>query len=459
MMRVILLTSLFVLAALAGCLDSEDNGPSTDNPGSSGSSNISNPDEFVRTSQAAHPAFGWPTPADYSGFTGSQIPESWMIPEQVEIPADISSIAHVATTEGVAAGAGIAAFGHYIVASGNGPGTIIDIADPTNPVKVADLEISTRDADILMYPDGRTIAVMASNGPIHLFDVTDPLNFEQLPDLEVGSHNAVVVPGTPYVYNANSAGGATGNVGPLTVLEQNGVTEIFDLTDPENPVRLPDFANGYGCHDITFFITEEKQRAYCAGIEMTQIWDIADPANPSVLVNIPVHHGVAETPSASVTLVLFSHLAMVSNDGDTLIVGDETGGGLAPACDVGVDTGIAGVVSGPLGNLWVYDLSDEMNPLLTQWYSPTNHIPTAVLTGADPLAGCTAHFGRVVEDRDLLAIGFYGNGVVLVDYSNPSALSIEAQYINNSNIWDVWEWQGYLYTGDLNNGVEVLQLL
>lgn len=454
MKHLILLGFLFAVA-FAGCVGEAN---STDELANEALSVLADPAE--RLSLASHPAYGYPSITDYSGLLG-EVPNAWMLPPANELPDAISGFEHLAATAGFDGGAGIAVFGHYVFASGNGPGAVIDIADPANPVKVADLEADIRDADVIAHPDGTLTLVAASNGDIYLWDVTDPTQPEELGILPVSSHNAAVVPGTPLVYNAGSAGGGLTNPQGAYLGNGNGVTEIFDLTDPENPVQLDTFENGYGCHDITFFIDadNDKYRAYCAGIEMTQIWDIADPAAPEVIVNVPVHHGVAGTPSGSVFLALFSHLAMVNSDGTVLIVGDETGGGAAPGCDAYADAGAA-TVSGPLGNLWFYDITDETNPQLLSWFSPNNPITQASPIGeAEPIYNCTAHFGRIVQDLDMMVVGFYSSGTHLVDISDPTHPFIVDTFQQGGSVWDAWEWQGYVFTGDMNRGMDVLRLV
>lgn len=451
-MRTWFITAVFAILALSGCLGDGE----TDNDGGSGSQNTEYETYGVnKPSLNPHPAYGYPTPYNYSGLT-VPVPDALTFPNGTGLAPGSTALELVATTGNVSTGAGIFVFGHYVLASGNGPGHIIDIADPENPVKVAAFEQGIRDADLIMHPDGSLTAVMASSGFIHNWDITDPANPIQLPDLEVASHNAAVVPGTPIVYNANSAGGQTAGLGPLGLLESpTGVTEIFDVTDPSNPVRLPDFENGYGCHDITFHITEERQRAYCAGIEMTQIWDISDPINPTVLVDVPVHLGVPGSPSLAVSPLIFSHLAMVNHDASVLIVGDETGGGAANACDLNLE--LPGqTLAGPTGNLWFYDITDETNPILLSMLNPENPLLNPLEYGAP--AGCTAHFGRIVGDENLLLMSFYGAGIVLIEFDDPANPAIIAQSQNNANTWDVWEWQGYVYTGDLAKGVQVFKL-
>ncbi len=438
-----LIATLLVATVLAGCTDNTVDDITSELP-------VITPTWLDRQT-ASHPAFGFPTISDYTGLDPAGYTHHFHPPEMVEIPEVITGLEVVGGTSDVTA-AGIAVWGHYAIASGNGPASIVDIHDPANPVKVAEIDASTRDADIIIYPDGRVIAVLASNGPIHVVDVTNPTAPEYLTELSVSSHNAVVVPGTPIVYNAGSAGGGLTNPQGAYTGNGDGVTEIFDLTDPENPIQLDTFENGYGCHDITTFIdaANEKFRAYCAGIEMTQIWDITDPTAPEVIVNVPVHHGVAGTPSGSIFLTTFSHLAMTNHDGSILIVGDETGGGAVPP---GCDANVAGQ-SGPLGNLWFYDISDETNPIYQGHYSPS----AQALEGR-PMATCTAHFGRLVEDRDVLAAAFYGAGVVLVDFSDPMSPTPVAQFKNDSDTWDAWYYRGHIVTGDLANGVQVLKIV
>jgi hypothetical protein len=77
---------------------------------------------------------------------------------------------------------------------------------------------------------------------------------------------------------------------------------------------------------------------------------------------------------------------------------------------------------------------------------------------------CTAHHGRLVPDpqgRDLLAMSFYHAGVVLIDFtgvgsqSGPLPRAVD-QYVDGSDTWETWYYNGYLFTGDLARGLDVL---
>jgi hypothetical protein len=269
-------------------------------------------------------------------------------------------------------------------------------------------------------------------------DVTVPADARMVAEFETehGNHNIAVVPGTPIVYN--SGGG--------------GKIDIVDFSDPERPVQVGTFQNGNGCHDITFYISaaQGKFRAYCAAYPETEIWDIADPQAPVMVKEIPFPRVAADRALP----MSFSHLPMVNHDASVLVVGDETGGGGLNACDVYAEAPVVGTTSGPYGNLWFYDITDETDPVLHGHVSPSF---------TDGLGGsCTAHFGRVIEETNHLVMGFYAAGVVLVDFTDTDSPRIVDRLDHadapTSSIWDVWYYQGYLFTGDMSRGMDVMTL-
>lgn len=408
-----------------------------------------------------HPAYGYPT--------NSELPVSenetrvevdgkvlWFRPAGRELPSEPATVEHVAHVEGTGTAGGIAIFGPLAVYGQRGSASpdmsIVDISDPTNPVVTARMnETPVRDADFIAYPDGRLVVIStAGGGSQYVTDVTDPSNpfFVTAFETPHGNHNIAVVPGTPLVYNSGSS----------------GTIDVVDYTDPANPVVAGEFVNGDGCHDITFFISNETQRAYCAAYPDSEIWDISDPVNiemvieipyPSIDKGVPVVGGVSPVPDNDLTQfpLSFSHLVMVNHDATVLIVGDETGGGGINGCDAYVNA--AGVTaSGPLGNLWFYDITDENNPDLLGHVSPEAYDDPADLTGS-----CTAHFGRLLEDTGYLVMGFYTSGVVLIDFNDAANPVIVDRLVQEgSDIWDVQYHQGYLFTGDIGRGMDVLEV-
>ncbi|HUR68051.1 MAG TPA: hypothetical protein VM370_02310 [Candidatus Thermoplasmatota archaeon] len=412
---------------------------------------------------APHPGWNWPTLS--SPPTGDKVPE-WLKPiAPAALPDHIAGVSQLAGLQGdFTSGAGIAVVGGLVVVPGFGDKShVVDIRDPANPAVLSEFESTQgghRGAAIVVYPGGQIVTALSTGPGFELWDITDPTHPVQTAEVETpeGGHKVGIVPGTPILYNANSnGGGATTDPSHLMADQGKGVTEIYDLTDPNEPLLVQEFPNGFGCHHIYFWNTAEKQRTICAGIEFAQIWDTADPKNPVVIVSVPIPHGITALPSTSVFPVItpFAHFSILNTAGNILIVGDELGGGgLPPGCTVGLHTP-ARDVSAPTGALWFYDVSDETNPQLLSWYSPGHQLDP----NGSPLTSCTAHHGRLVPDpegRDMLAMSFYGAGVVLLDFSDPMAPQMIDQFYDGSDTWETWYYNGYLFTGDLQRGMDVL---
>ncbi|MFA5862952.1 MAG: hypothetical protein WDA16_14770 [Candidatus Thermoplasmatota archaeon] len=418
-----------------------------------------------------HPSYGWPTLTHPA--TGAEVPALWK-PIPAANVTKIAGLKHVAqSTKDVKTGAGVALFGSLAVLPGfSKENYVIDISEPTVPKVLGKWEGSERGAAVMAFPDGRLYGVISTDAGIDVVNLTDPTHPEIVSQIKpkTGGHKVGVVPGTPIVYNANSAGGGTTS---FTGQGGAGQTEIYDLTDPAAPVLVQEFKNGFGCHHIFFWndASQDKHRALCAGIEYTQIWDIKDPKAPKVIVSIPVPHGNPALPSMSAPNALplmFSHTAFLNQNGNILIVGDELMGGGPAACD-GVHTPVADK-SGPLGNLWFYDIKDEKNPKLLGWFSPPPSQATDPRApNADPTnpsgtvfrtPGCTAHHGRIVSDpegkKQLLVMAWYSAGVVLVDFTDPTSPKLVDEWNPGANTWETWYYNGYVFTGDLNRGLDVL---
>jgi hypothetical protein len=409
-----------------------------------------------------HPAYGWPTLTHPA--TGPNVPKYWAPIPNATLPATIKGLEHVAKAPaGVSRGAGTALFGSLAIVPGFGESSsIVDISDPTNPQLLGQTEksnVSHRGGAAIAYPNGTLIALFSTGKGMQAYDITDPTMPTLTADVDLGKgHKLGVVPGTPIVYNANSRGANNGLPWPASnVGEAKGQTEIVDFSDPWHPVHVKNFTNGYGCHHIFFWndASQDKHRAICAGLQMTQIWDIADPLDPKVVANVPMHHGNPALPSSAIfapSFASFSHTAFLNEKGDILIVGDEFQGGGGPAeCD---GTPIA---SGPVGNLWFYDVKNEKQPKLLGWVSPEPHNAQA----ADTKTGCTAHHGRLVPDpegkRQLLVMAWYHAGVVLIDFTDPTHPRVADEWDDKTNTWEAWYYNGYVFTGDMARGIDVLR--
>ena len=395
-----------------------------------------------------------------------------------QLPAIVSAVEHVTQAADVSTGAGIWIDGHHAFVSARGDGLfVVDLMDPESPTVIAHVSavdglgdpMYARDADVIHVPvtledgtveDRAILGLSGANQGIHFLDVTnahEPRYITTiLEELEVGSHNLAMHPTLPYVYNSASNG-------------EGGTIDIIDVSDPDAPVVVTTFGD-LGCHDITFLVTEEKQRLYCPGIARTQIWDIADPT-AGVLISeitmdpLPTRGGGAVNldPMQSFGQGLH-HSAYATHDGDLLIIGDEFMGGGGPGCQANA----AGVVSSPTGALWFVDTSDEVNWELLGWFSPefpANNAPSPNPSNPGPgmvlsaLPNCTSHFGQLIPGEDKIVMGWYTAGVILLDFSDPTSPQMLSQWNQGTNTWDARLYHGYALTGDIARGLDVFKLV
>ncbi len=377
--------------------------------------------------------------------------------------------------EAFPSGSGIWVHGDLVFGSALGAGFFIaDISDPTSPVLLYNATVDaadennntitsfSRDADIVAHPDGRLTLVLATQSDgMHVWDVTDPRNPEFKARVEVDpNHNVAVVPGTELVFNSQSGGLGRTN-------------ELIDLSDPRGPQVLGAYGN-HGCHDITFFGQPgaEKFRAYCAGIDRTEIWNLdnLDKTVPGFGIAVIGTVEGADSPVVgnpafgAYPLRTLHHLAMVNEDASILIIGDEQNGGGSPGgCFFS-----QGGISSPTGALWFYDLSDETAPELLTWISaplvqpdPAPE-PNPAYDPARDVPNCTAHFGSLVPGEEKLVMAWYSAGVVLIDFADVSAQNpptiLDQYQPDPTNPWDARIHNGYVFTGDIVRGMDVLRL-
>ncbi len=458
-MRVALLSLTLLTAALVGCIGATDDHEAGLEAASVDLLAPPQADALWADPQHyPHPAYNWPTLTHIP----EEAPEWWQPIPHRDHPSTIEGIEHLASTGVARTGDGMAVLGKLAVLPGFGAGlATYDISDPEDPRLISTFqhELSTREVDLIPYPDGRLIA-LASAVPdqLLLVDLTDPENPREAAviDLPSQAHTASIVPGTPILYNANSVGDQPAPYDEVLAASTRSQTEIYDLTDPENPTLVKEWDEAPGCHAISFHITDEEQRAYCSAVDVVEIWDIQDPREPETVSQFTMPHTQGPLPAAP-SIVTLAHWAIVNEDASILVVADETGWGLAPACDVYVHAE-GRTLSGPLGNLWFYDITDETNPILLGWLSPNSAFVDRGPIPEDAFSRiCTAHLGQMIPDpgRDLLAMSFYMAGVLIVDFTEPTAPYIVDQWIQDYAM-DVHYHQGYLFAS--GQGLDSLTL-
>lgn len=329
--------------------------------------------------------------------------------------------------------------GYAYVSAGSGT-HVVDIRDPAAPVLVSSVECAGKDVGVVDLPSGRRIVTIswqgddkcpgsAAGGGIRLVDVTDPAEPMVLPQVALvyGSHTHTPYGDTGLVFN--SAYNLAGNLAASPFDHHR--SEIVDITDPEAPKVATEFlfpptSLSIGCHDI--LAEPERDRAICAGISETMVWDMTDPMAPKIVSTI-------RNP-----LITIHHSAATGRDGKLLVLGDEAGGVFLPGCNDPV----------PLGALWAYDLTDPAAPkLLGHFVAPKGRSPIP----------CTAHNFNFVEGTDLVVSAFYTAGTVLVDFGDPAEpMSLAQVAPDDGTAWASYYHEGAVYVGNGARGFDVLKL-
>lgn len=325
---------------------------------------------------------------------------------------------------------------------------VVDIQDPLAPVLVAkDVpDTASRDVALMHHPNGRLYAVLAA-GVVKLVDVTDLATAGVVSQGTLCTHNIAVVPNSTVVYSSWSLCQAT-----VPDMVTSGDLEIIDFADPLNPVSMyyafPPVAMTVGgtprpvtatsCHDVTF--NAALKRAYCAGVTDTLIWDVSDPLHPTILQ-------VVDWPGTNI-----HHAAWDARNGTILILGDEFAGVAAPSPPC------SSTFRDPTSALWFFDISDLANPTPMGYFQIEYDQISPENPGTWPY--CSTHFGDVLQDRDLLVMGWYAAGVVLVDFSDPANAKQVAAYHPEgaTNTWEARFYGDLVLTGDTIRGMDILRV-
>lgn len=279
---------------------------------------------------------------------------------------------------------------------------------------------------------------------VRLFDISSPerprkLGFVELP---IGAHQMTVVGDTGLVYigtdpthDATQSGFQIGGLPILDIADARHpqlTTLDFGLLDDPVNANMENVSGttptSSWCHDIGLDL--DRNLAFCAAYNETQIWDISDPRNPVV-------YAVISNPSIS-----FHHSAVASHDGQILIINDENQAtyGTTGGCPPG---------SAKIGALWFYDISDPTNPVLSGSWAPTDALPGS--------PSCTSHFFDVFEDRRSLAATWFDYGVFLLDFTDPTQPQVIAHdQPAKASMWDVRIRNGFMYVSSMSPFVERL---
>jgi hypothetical protein len=309
------------------------------------------------------------------------------------------------------------------------PGDDVDVAF----VKPGVIAVGHHAATCNAFKDGE------DDAGLYLLDVSNPKKPSQLGQInlprDVGAvdrtgrqnHSITKYPGKPIVYT--NPGG----------LPSNGqmITHMIDVSNPKKPKIIGDFRPpppSTGCHDFSFHFDKRGKFGICSGLGGTSIWDVSDPAKPTVITHIV-------NP-----LIQFSHYAVASADGKILAINDEN---ITANDCVKQET--------PTGAMWFYDISDIENPEFVSYFSPRRG-GGPIGSFESPSGPCTSHDFNWADNRTVV-VPWYTGGFSVIDVKEPTAPKEIAFYQpEGGSMWSAHYYKGRIYTNDQLLGFTALEV-
>ena len=180
--------------------------------------------------------------------------------------------------------------------------------------------------------------------------------------------------------------------------------------------------------------------AGAACISEMQIWDISNPAEPTIITHIPMPPGMQ-----------IAHSSAFTWDGEVVIFSDEYGGAAGGG-------GCTGEEDGNVGAMFFYDISNPESPVLKGHYGIPRIPPVDDADEADRFR-CTTHNYNVLpmrrESLYVVASSYYTAGLSVVDFQirNPQNAREIGYYLpldrgTLPDMWSAYWYNGRIYTNE-----------
>ena len=345
---------------------------------------------------------------------------------------------------------------HAFVGSYGEGMVVVDISNPLQPRRVGRFRCAGGQNDIQLSPDGKIVAMAidTTNNECHpqdegtsIIDVSDPTQPREIAwidkrELPRGSHNNTL--DWPYLYVDQYS----------TAYSQ---LEIFDLSTPSAPRKVGELSFGGedSVHDLSVdHRPDGKTFAYAASIGFTDVIDVTDPSKPILRERVQDPH------------VTISHQAEANHDRTLLLVTDEYNGGAAftGACG-GSQARVPFPAGVPqfgdpqnIGALHIYRLDASGNIADAGGLDKAGTFNIPYQANEEPSAGCTIHVFWQAPGENRMVTAWYGRGTRVIDYSNPAQPRELGYFIpTGSDTWAAKPHRGYVFTGDILRGMDVLK--
>lgn len=275
----------------------------------------------------------------------------------------------------------------------------VHVIDVTNPVKAkvvttipcvvsqGDLQISHDQKTLLLAHDstgGPESCTGMGNVGFLTIDISNPIKPKVVGHATGDAgHNVTAHPKKPFVYVSKSLAGSN-----------NPRIQIWSIKNPAKPEVVGEVPSiPTNPHDISF--SKDGKFAVTAAISHFDIFDTTDPADPQLI-------WTGQCPGCTIT-----HDAKFTPDGNSILVGDEGGGGATYPC--------------PGGAWYFYDFSSHVAPVLTGVYEPAEFV---VARNHPPGDGCTSHVFDISDDGTKVAISWYSVGTRYLDISSAVGVTV-----------------------------------
>ncbi|MDQ3741264.1 MAG: hypothetical protein M3389_10020, partial [Actinomycetota bacterium] len=338
---------------------------------------------------------------------------------------------------------------------------MMDVSDPRRPREVGQFECWGDQSDVSIWED---IVILSVDKPttedcsaqggtwegIRVIDISDRSNPRIVKSIATacGSHTNTIYPDLAnrrlvvYVLSYPLAGrynpaGATATCNAQSHRKISVVSVPLDDPAGAELLGTPSVGETIGCHDVTVFLPRNIAGAAC--LTESQMWDLSDPAQPKIVARI-------RNPQVNI-----HHSTTFSNDGRTMVIGDELGGAAAsPGC--------FGGDAYELGGLFFYDIADAAAPELRGTYK----LPRTKVSEF-----CTAHLFNVVpmrSDENILVSSWYTGATSVIDFTDPSEPTEIAHYIPSDPVspdeqgteaaaWASYWYNGYVFANNFDEDV------
>ncbi|GGM59331.1 hypothetical protein GCM10011608_50540 [Micromonospora sonchi] len=365
--------------------------------------------------------------------------------------------------------------GDHVFAGNYNGFNVFDVSDPAAPQVVSQVVCPGGQGDPSVFGDLLFLAVDAPrsddscnsaagsvSNPAHwegvrIFDISDKANPRYIKSVrtDCGSHTLTVVPDKAdkdvYVY-VQSYGPPANGSGAYCKPPHDKVSIIkVPLDAPTSaavvaaPVLFPGTTGAgstSGCHDITVYPELDLAAGACMGDGV--LMDISDRENPVIL---------SQVRDANFA---FWHSATFNNAGTKVVFTDELGGGSGAICTANYRTN--------QGANAIYDIvgSGADRQLVFRSYFKIPRLNT-------PRENCVAHNGSLIPamGRDIMVQAWYQGGISVIDFTD-SANPVELAYWERGPLsdtrsvlggsWSTYWHNGYLYSNDIQKGLDVLKL-